>query len=130
MGIGARQKSGVSLKPSSQKKAEKFPGLRLYRSQLFFYHWQYNAALVVAAVVNDIVGDDTGGLVVIVASRVHVAIKPWEVGAAHLDTDAVSFFKVVGGTHGGQLDFIDLAIFHPNFLLISFSVAHPLDRFV
>ena len=80
--------------------------------------------------VDGVVGYNSFGFVVGIASCIHVAIKSWEVGAAYLDANAVSFFKVVGSTHGGQLDFIDLPFFHPNFFVISLSVAYPLDGFV
>ena len=80
--------------------------------------------------VDGVVGYNTLGFVVVITSGIHVAVKAWEVGATHLDADAVSFFKVVGGTHGGQLDFIDLAFLHPYFLLVPISVTYPLDGFV
>ena len=80
--------------------------------------------------VDGVIGHNPLSFVVIVTSCIHVAVKAWEVGATHLDADAVSFLKVVGGTHGGQLDFIDLAFFHPYFLLVPISVTYPLDGFV
>ena len=50
--------------------------------------------------VDGVVGYNTLNFIVIVASCIHVAVKAREVGAAHLDANAVTFFKVVGGTHG------------------------------
>ena len=80
--------------------------------------------------VDGVVGYNSLSFVVIVTSCIHVAVKAREVGTTYFDADAVSFFKVVGGTHGGQFNFIDLAFFHPYFLLVSVSVAHSLDGFV
>ena len=91
---------------------------------------QHNSALEFAPMVDGIIGYNPRSFVVIVASGIHISIKAREVGATHLDADAVSFIKIVGGTHGGQLNFVDLSFFHPYFLVVSFSVAYPLDGFV
>ena len=76
------------------------------------------------------VGDDAGGLVVVVAAGVEVAVEAREVGAGDLDADSVAGVEVVAGVHRRERDFVDLVFFHPDGLVVAVAVAEALDGFV
>ncbi len=85
---------------------------------------------VLGAVVDGGVGDDGGGLVVVVAAGVEVAVEAGEVGAGDLDADSVAGVEVVAGVHWGEGDLVDLVFFHPDGFVVAFTVAEALDGLV
>src|SRR5258707_9614422 len=76
------------------------------------------------------VGDDAGGLVVVVAAGVQVAVEAGEVGAGDLDADSVAGVEVVAGVHRREGNLVDLVFFHPDGLVVAITVAEALDSLV
>ncbi len=83
-----------------------------------------------ALVVDGGVGDDAGGLVVVVAAGVQVAVEAREVGAGDFDADAVACAEEVAGVHRGEGDLVDLVLLHPDGLVVALAVAKALDGLV
>ena len=69
-------------------------------------------------------------LVVIVTPGVQVAGKPWEIAAGYLNPDAMSFLEVVAGSHRGEINLVDLSIFHKDFLVVTFAIPGPLNGLI
>src|ERR1043165_9292466 len=78
-----------------------------------------------------ITSDDAFCFVVIVTTRVQVAIETREVAARDLDPDAMTSFKVIAGGHRLQGDFVNFPGLHPGvWLVVTVAITHALDRFI
>ena len=62
--------------------------------------------------VNDIVSDQTSGLIVVVAAGIEIALKGWKVTARDLNSNTVAGQELVARHEGSDVDPVDVVGLH------------------